>query len=177
MEVAAVWLTSGRPRRPIRARSPGLRRHPLVSSWRPERGPRAAPAARAIATPWPRRSNGQYPRTRSGYGGSYPPAATTPDRSGANSLLDCATNERSPSKPHSPVGRAVHAARCGRHDRLGRRRRTHRSPAPGASARITEMTRAERDAVSPGAAAAGGPRTSVPKCTSRARQRPPAGSR
>ena len=62
------------------------------------------------------------------------------DRSGANSLLDCANNERSPSKPHSPVNHAVHAGGCRRHDRLGHRGRTDRRPAAGASARITEMT-------------------------------------
>ena len=43
-------------------------------------------------------------------------------------------------QPHSPVNRAVHAGRCRRHDRLGHRGRTDRSPAASASARITEMT-------------------------------------
>jgi hypothetical protein len=56
----------------------------------------------------------------------------------------CANNERPPSKPHSPVGRAVHAGRCRRHDRLGHRRCANGSPVAGASARITEMTHGPR---------------------------------
>jgi hypothetical protein len=55
-----------------------------------------------------------------------------------------ANNERPPSKPHSPVNHAVHAGGCRRHHRLGHRRRTHRSPVPSASARITEMTSGSR---------------------------------
>ena len=58
--------------------------------------------------------------------------------------LNYANNERSSSQPHSPVGRAVHAGRCGSHDRLGHRRRADGSPAASASARITEMMRACR---------------------------------
>jgi hypothetical protein len=92
-----------------------------ISSCPPDRGPSFEPTARAIVV-------------------ATPLVAAIPDRPLANSLLDCANNERPPSKPHSPVGRAVHAGRCGRHDRLGHRRRTDRSPAAGTSARITEMT-------------------------------------
>ena len=66
------------------------------------------------------------------------------DRFCANYPLNYANNERSSSQPHSPVGRAVHAGRCGSHDRLGHRRRADRSPAASASARITEMMRACR---------------------------------
>src|SRR3954470_15029817 len=58
--------------------------------------------------------------------------------------LDCANNERPPSKPHSPVNHAVHAGGCRRHDRLGHRGRTDRSPVAGTSARITEMTSGSR---------------------------------
>jgi hypothetical protein len=65
-------------------------------------------------------------------------------RSGANSLLGCASNERPPPQSHSPVSRAVHAGGCRRHDRLGHRRRTDRSPVAGTSARITEMTSGPR---------------------------------
>ena len=81
-----------------------------------------APAI-VLATRWPRRVR---------------------DRSGANSLLNCANNERPPSQPHSPVNHAVHAGGCRRHDRLGHRRRTDRSPVAGASARVTEMMRGSR---------------------------------
>ena len=75
-----------------------------------------------------------------GYSRSYPLAAARPGSHLANSLLGCASNERPPSKPHSPVNHAVHAGGCRRRDRLGHRGRTDRSPAAGASARITEMT-------------------------------------
>ena len=77
----------------------------------------------SVATRWPRRVR---------------------DRSGANSLLDCPNNERSPSKPHSPVNHAVHAGGCRRHHRLGHRGCTDRSPIAGTSARITEMTSGSR---------------------------------
>jgi hypothetical protein len=107
------------------AADPGASRERLVSSWPPDRGPRAAPTARAmvVAPLWPRRVR---------------------DRSGANSLLDCANNERPPSKPHSPVNHAVHAGGCRRHHRLGHRGCTDRSPAAGTSTRITEMTSGSR---------------------------------
>jgi hypothetical protein len=127
------------PVEPTRPR--GLRQPSIVSSWRPARPPLRSPTARAISPPDRGTANGEYPRLAPATVVSYRCLWRVRDRFCANYPLNYANNERSSSQPHSPVGRAVHAGRCGSHDRLGHRRRAERSSAASASARITEMMR------------------------------------
>ena len=137
--MAAVRRASGR--RADLAGPPGPLRRPIVSSWRPERVSVSSVAARAISTRGRGTQNRQYARTRSGYSRSYPLAAATPDRSGANSQLDCANNERPAADPHSPVNRAVHAGGSRRHDWLGHRRRADRRTRPPVPQLASQMMR------------------------------------
>ena len=111
---------SARERHPVEPTRPrGLRQPSIVSSWRPERG---LPFARRL----PELYRPLTAALRTGSTLGLAPATVVSyrclwrvrDRFCANYPLNYANNERSSSQPHSPVGRAVHAGRCGSHDRL-----------------------------------------------------------